>query len=251
METNRLLSLKTKLTPWVGAACFSCSTEDGMLGHSSTNGREVVVRGYTQAGSWRTLGDNRRQWYFQKIKIISVCCLFSVHAHRFSVARGSTRESRAVKVWLESDSGCNMWRRPWKHGPARASSTRTIRHAWGQVWDAALGPGWDGICAQLQRFDNNFRNASYVGTPILATWTNQDILKHISALAAPASNHIICISCILIDTSCLGTNYQVDLGLERWRVPPSVGRQVYSCIYLGAFVCYAFYPHIFYRPAFV
>ena len=148
METNRLLSLRTKLTPWVGAACFSCSTEDGMLGHSSTNGREVVVRSYTQAGSWRTLGDNGRQWCFQKIKTISVCCLFSAHAHRFSVARGCTRESRAVEG-LGSDVGCNMWRRPWKHSPARASGPRTIRHAWGQVWDATLGPCWFGMHAQL------------------------------------------------------------------------------------------------------
>ena len=89
---------------------------------------------------------------------------------------------------------------------------------------------WVHVGLECMLNSSDMRNASW--TPILATWTNQDILKHISALAAPASNQIICISCLLIDTSRLGANIQVDLGLERWRVPPSVGRQVYSCIYL-------------------
>ena len=75
-----------------------------------------------------------RQWCFQKIKIISVCCLFSVHAHRFSVAQSCTRESRAVKG-LGSDSGCNMWRRPW---PVEAQSGTGHQPTYNK---GRLGPG--------------------------------------------------------------------------------------------------------------
>ena len=176
METNRLLSLRTKLTPWVGAACFSCSTEDGMLGHSSTNGREVVVRGYTQAGSWRTLGDNGRQWCFQKIKIISVCCLFSVHAHRFSVAQSCTRESRAVKG-LGSDSGCNMWRRPW---PVEAQSGTGHQPTYNK---GRLGPGLGCNIGSMLVWNACSTLAIWGMRPGLPSWPPEPIkmLKHISA----------------------------------------------------------------------